>query len=450
MCSFLVTSKKYNQKLFHFANEKQQRRGPDSTSIVEFENYVFVHNLLSITGEYTQQPFFNKERSKVAIFNGEIYNANEFGDYPSDGYSLIPAYEQHGEKFAGKLDGEFAFCIIDKTKNELIISTDTFGTKPIWFSIEGDNFAVSSYRSAIQHLGFKEQHKIPPNTTIIVSLSEMRAIKRIKFTDFSLIQYKKNFDDWCIAFENSISKRAKNTRENLFIGLSSGYDSGAIACELKKQNIKFNSYSIIAAEDINVLNSRRALLENNKIISLRATDYAAQQAYISQNAEAFKSQPRKNRPNGYDVFADKGAIGTGIICSEARQDNCKIYLSGQGSDEIMSDYGFKGRPAPGFLHCTIAGHYPEDLNMIFPWENFYTGTQEEFLYKDESIAGLYGIESRYPFLDKALVQEFLWLDNTLKNAEYKSPLDYYLTKNNFPFAKGVHTKVGFRANSNLV
>lgn len=450
MCSFLITTKKYDEKLFRFANEKQQRRGPDATSIIEFDNFVFIHNLLSITGEYTEQPFFNRDKTKIAIFNGEIYNAKEFTDQPSDGYSIIPAYETFGEKFASKLDGEFAICVIDKIKNVMIITTDTFGTKPLWLSIENGEIAISSYKSAINNLGFSQQHKIPPNTTIIISLNEMRAIKRLQLTDFSLYQFKRNFDDWCIAFEKSIAKRASNTRENLFIGLSSGYDSGAIACELNKQKIKYKSYSIIAAEDINVLNARKQRVENNTIISLKAADYAAQQSFIANYAEAFKTAPRKNRPTGYDVFADKGAIGTGIICNEARKDNCKIYLSGQGSDEIMSDYGFNGKPAPGFLHCTIAGKFPTELSTVFPWENFFTGTQEEFLYKDESIAGLYGIESRYPFLDKELVQEFLWLSEDLKNANYKSPLDFYLTKNNFPFAKGVHTKVGFRANSNLV
>ena len=63
------------------------------------------------------------------------------------------------------------------------------------------------------------------------------------------------------------------------------------------------------------------------------------------------------------------------------------------------------------------------------------------------MAGSHGIETRYPFLDTKLVQEFLWLSSKLKNKQYKSSLDAYLTKEKYPFEKGI--KVGFRANSNL-
>lgn len=55
--------------------------------------------------------------------------------------------------------------------------------------------------------------------------------------------------------------------------------------------------------------------------------------------------------------------------------------------------------------------------------------------------GSYGHECRFPFLDKMVVQEFLWLKVNLKNEKYKYVLDNYLTINNFPFCPG--QKIGF-------
>jgi len=52
------------------------------------------------------------------------------------------------------------------------------------------------------------------------------------------------------------------------------------------------------------------------------------------------------------------------------------------------------------------------------------------------VAGHFGIETRYPFLDKALIQEFIWLTADLKNSKYKSCLAEYLKINNFPFQAG--------------
>ena len=64
-----------------------------------------------------------------------------------------------------------------------------------------------------------------------------------------------------------------------------------------------------------------------------------------------------------------------------------------------------------------------------------------YLAKEEYVAGSYGIETRYPYLDKYVVQEFLSLTHTLKNSKYKSVLDEYLTTFNYPFESNI--KRGF-------
>ena len=85
--------------------------------------------------------------------------------------------------------------------------------------------------------------------------------------------------------------------------------------------------------------------------------------------------------------------------------------------------------------------FPKNLNTIFPWNSFYKSSQESYLAKEEYSSGMWGIETRYPFLDKDVVQEFLWLSPDLKNKNYKSVLHEYFINNNFPFDEG--RKVGF-------
>jgi asparagine synthetase B (glutamine-hydrolysing) len=139
-------------------------------------------------------------------------------------------------------------------------------------------------------------------------------------------------------------------------------------------------------------------------------------------------------------------MGLGAICTRANKEGYKIYLSGQGADEIISDYGFKGSKI--YPHSSFGGLFPDKLKGFFPWHSFYDGTQIQYLNKEEYVAGSYGIETRYPFLDTKLVQEFLWLSSNLKNEKYKAPLDEYLIRNGFPFQRGA--KTGFQANSNLI
>ena len=52
--------------------------------------------------------------------------------------------------------------------------------------------------------------------------------------------------------------------------------------------------------------------------------------------------------------------------------------------------------------------------------------------KEEYVSGSFGLEGRYPYLDKNVVQEFLSLDHRLKNSKYKAPIFNYLTEHGFP------------------
>ena len=52
----------------------------------------------------------------------------------------------------------------------------------------------------------------------------------------------------------------------------------------------------------------------------------------------------------------------------------------------------------------------EELSSFFPWRSAFLGTQRDYLMKEEVVAGSHGLEARYPFLDRQVVQEFLWLD----------------------------------------
>ena len=119
-----------------------------------------------------------------------------------------------------------------------------------------------------------------------------------------------------------------------------------------------------------------------------------------------------------------------MVCDYAKKENNIVSLSGSGADEIFPDYGFMGTKI--FNHSNFGGYFPEKLESIFPWASFYGSTMESYLVKEEYIAGSYGIETRYPYLDKQVVQEFLWLSPYLKNLTYKSVIFAYLNANQYP------------------
>ena len=68
-----------------------------------------------------------------------------------------------------------------------------------------------------------------------------------------------------------------------------------------------------------------------------------------------------------------------------------MYLSGAGADEVYGDYG-------------RIRAWPANLSEVWPWPSFFHQEMRDYLRKEEYVAGAWGIEGRYPFLDADLVQ----------------------------------------------
>jgi len=424
MCGFGVS----NVSSISLTNKTCQRRGPDSTNVASFHGVEFLHNHLHITGAVVKQPFVKQDI--VCVFNGEIYNYKTFGNYYSDGQCLIDLYLAQGDKFAQMLDGEFAICLVDFRSNKVITVTDTFACKPLWYEFNDRKFCVASYNSQLTGLGFVNGQKQKANTTRVYNLKKLslNLVAEYSNVDFDLNQHKNTFDDWISAFSQSIQKRISNTAYGMFCGMSSGYDSGAIACELEKQKANFKAYSIINNENEIVLNQRLAQITNTEAFILHDNEFQSQKSELRNHCENFYYN---DHLMSYDIKKDQASMGLAAICTRANKEKRRIYFSGQGADEIISDYGFGGTKI--YKHSSFGGKFPETLQGFFPWHSFWDGTQVQYLNKEEYVAGHFGIETRYPFLDKNLVQEFLWLSAKLKNSKYKSCLDEYLSVNNFPY-----------------
>lgn len=399
MCGILVTKSKGD-------NTKIQKRGQDLTTVFHCNGYTFIHNLLSVTGLFTPQPFIDDDI--VCVYNGEIYN-HPF--VKSDGEVLIPLYKKYGAEFPKALDGEYAIALYDFKKKIAIFATDQFASKPLY--VKGTECA--SYRSGIGG------EKLPPNTIRTVNLKSGRSTDKENYQwDFGN-QHKDDYDDWIVAFERAIAKRAKN---DCFIGLSSGYDSGAIACEMLKQHINFKAYSFRGNEHMEVLEERLSIVPKREFFTPQRYDLPID----NERYTIFY----KGEQTEMHVLDDHAVYGVATMCDMASKEGRKVMMSGQGADEIMSDYALFPDQSE------FKGVFPEELEK---WRNFDQGCQESYLMKEEFAAGAFNIETRYPFLDKDLVQEFLWLTVEAKNRYYKAPLREYLIRNRFPFLEG--KKIGF-------
>jgi len=247
---------------------------------------------LNITGSVTPQPFVKD--NIICLYNGEIYNHGDFGHYSSDGECLIDLYLKYGNKFVKELDGEFSIILLDFNENIMVMSVDPFKTKPLFYSIDHMDFGCSTYKTPLLLLGHVNVKKMKPNNTIIFRLPNMIIIDEFTTCEFDLDQHKNTFEDWSEAFKNSILKRTSNLTKKLFIGLSSGYDSGVICSELINHNKQFTAYTMMGkTENKDVLNERHDILKNYKNADLKLlyksnADREIQRDLIRRQSESFK------------------------------------------------------------------------------------------------------------------------------------------------------------------
>lgn len=143
-------------------------RGPDGVGFfVDDATHVFLgHRRLAIVdvggGE---QPMWNEDGQVGIVFNGEIYNhadlranlqrrGHRFASDHSDTEVLVHGYEEWGEGLPLRLNGMFAFAILDRRRNRIFLARDRFGEKPLYYTAKRGLFAFASELTALaEHPG---------------------------------------------------------------------------------------------------------------------------------------------------------------------------------------------------------------------------------------------------------------------------------------------------------
>ena len=163
ICGIIDFSNQIKEKkqITHVMAEKILHRGPDDSGVFGDENISLGFKRLSILDiKNGNQPIFNKNKSIVSIFNGEIYNFKEIKkELIEKGYNflteadseIIPfAYEVWGIDFVKKLNGMFAIAIYDKFNKKFFLVRDRVGIKPLFlFNYNSTIFFSSEINSLI-------------------------------------------------------------------------------------------------------------------------------------------------------------------------------------------------------------------------------------------------------------------------------------------------------------
>jgi asparagine synthase (glutamine-hydrolysing) len=137
--------------------EPLYNRGPDGQgSYLEEPDLIGLgHARLSIIDlAGGAQPIHNEDRTVWVTFNGEIFNYVELrAELEQAGHSfythtdtevIVHLYEEHGLRFAERLNGQFAIGLWDTRARRLVLARDRAGILPLFYSRDGGRLVFAS------------------------------------------------------------------------------------------------------------------------------------------------------------------------------------------------------------------------------------------------------------------------------------------------------------------
>ncbi len=347
--------------------ERMRFRGPDGFGSYIQGNHAIGMRRLSIVDHSTgEQPKSNETGQIRVVQNGEIYNyrllrkqlisrGHSFKSV-SDTEVLIHGYEEWGiEGLLGKIDGMFAFAIIDESRKVLHLARDPFGEKPVYLHFGQKLFGFASNMKALMsslHLSqeidsfslmrYLALHYIPGRRTIFREVERLLPGERMEFSlidgtckrlkYFELIE---PVDD--ISNPEELESILKEAVESRLVGdvpvgvfLSGGLDSSFVTSFAAKHLPSIKTFSIgfdsVRHDESHYAKSvAKAYNLEHHMVVFREKDFSRTLLEVASVLD--------------EPLGDQAALPTYKLCKEASR-HVKIVLSGEGADEFFGGYDY--------------------------------------------------------------------------------------------------------------
>ncbi len=360
-------------------SEAIRHRGPDGDGATydPDRRVALVHRRLAIQdpSDAGRQPMASASGRFEIVYNGEIY------DFPErrrelevagrrfrtgcDTEVLLAAFETWGvEATLRRIDGMFAFAVLDREDERVTLARDRAGQKPLLLAVAGDAIAFASDLRALERLpdpfasrlGGIDEHalrwylsngavpwpmsirpgveQVAPGGLIEIDLRNLRIDRRRWWTPPRPLDHAgdaptdPSADDLQVldAIRESVHRRCRADRA-VGVFLSAGLDSRLVAALAAEARPGLPAFTLgmpgpfdESAEAAEI--AARLGLEHH---SIRPTD-----AEITSTAESLHAVAD-------EPFADSSLLAT-VLLARATAPRIAVALSGDGGDELFGGY----------------------------------------------------------------------------------------------------------------
>lgn len=395
-------------------------RGPDANGVkvcktTTQSRVLLAHTRLSIIDltDAGAQPMANEDESLWIVFNGEIYNYRELRQElqglgvqfrtVTDTEVILAAYNVWGLSCFERFIGMWAIALWDQRQDQLILSRDRLGVKPLYFYSKNGTLifgsepkviieqapecrslnlqAISDYFSYRYVLGggsfFKNIHSVDAGTHLIVRGKQMKTVRywdlqvETNKADPGEGQARKELDS---LLESSVSYRMI---ADVPVGsfLSGGLDSSILVWEMaRKHQQPIKTFTIGFQEE-----GYNEFEFATEVANFCKTEHKEIILDVEQYLNSFRAMLRiKDAP-----LAVPNEIALHELSKNLKKD-VTVVLSGEGADELFGGYGRIFRSAYDYQRVKEFGikNLPIELrdNLLKKYKNLeWNNEVEHFL-----------------------------------------------------------------------
>jgi asparagine synthase (glutamine-hydrolysing) len=370
LAAFFEPGRLFGEELLDGADRDLFHRGPDSGGRAAEPGWALVFRRLAIMdpGHGADQPMTDETGRCTIIFNGEIYNFRKLRSEleargakfrtTGDTEVILQGYLQWGDGVLDRLEGMYAFVLIDRVRGAAIAARDPFGIKPLYLTQSGQTIGLASEMRPLFRLGEPRVDEVAlaellTFTWAAGSLSNVQGIERVPGGTILTIPLqrgpiqRRRFCDVLdtlqpdagitpdLAEASAQAAVEASVREHLMsdvgytLQLSGGIDSSLVAALASRDaGRRIASYAVsLGDHPFDEGEYRKLVVERYRLdhheIRIGGDEFADALPRAVQHMEG-------PVPHG-------GCVTLMLLCDRMRADS-KVALTGEGADEIFGGY----------------------------------------------------------------------------------------------------------------
>eukprot|EP01050_Picozoa_sp_SAG11_P012056 SAG11_NODE_1317_length_5216_cov_2.105335_2_plen_429_part_00 len=342
--------------------DRMEMRGPDGQKVLHGVapswGWALGHQRLAIMDPHPSgdQPMRCSAGNLGLVANGEIYNYKDLYDEHvpadterasgSDCEVILHLYRQMGKELVSKLDGMFAFVLVDPEQNTFLAARDPHGKKPLYMGVTSTGGrAFASELKCLVDQGFDEISEIPAGCQFTPEAGVEKYYNPAWDNDDYVHDPSITPEQVRESLEAAVVKRMMSDVD-YGVFLSGGVDS-CIVATLMRPHIQadsgFRLPSItVGMEDSPDVMASRAIAEHLGFDHSERI-FTAQEACDVVDKVIYHLET-------YEPELIRSAIPNYFLAQHTYEQGVKMVMTGEGADELFAGYVyFEDAPNPTAL-----------------------------------------------------------------------------------------------------